>query len=173
MLKIKNWIKPNLLFFSAILVSTAILTGCSNDEQPQQKDATAKPAPKLTFDDRLLEVDASTIDGSYYDALSSNPSRYNCTVRILNKTSHCIKQIELADCGSPPQTFLSATRLYYSTAGVSLNPCLQPGELRKISYEIKFDDDNGGGHVSSKSGPLVNSFTDTNGDIFYSSLYSN
>src|SRR5271156_1521959 len=106
MLKIKNWIKQNLLFFSAILVSMSTLTGCSNDEQPQpqQKDETVKPAPKLTFDDRLVEVNVWTINGSYYEELSSNSTHYRCKIKILNKTSHCIKQIELADCGSPPQT---------------------------------------------------------------------
>jgi hypothetical protein len=156
-----------LLSFSAILVSMSTLAGCSNDEQPQHKDETVKPAPKLTFDAGSFEVNVWTIDGSYFETLSSNPPRYRCKIKILNKTSHCIKQIELADCGSPPQTLLSATRLYYSTADVRLNPCLQPGERREISYEIKFDDNNGG-HTPSKDGPLVNSFTYTNGNIFFS-----
>jgi hypothetical protein len=161
-----------LLSFSAILVSMSTLAGCSNDEQPQQKVETVKPAHQPTFDDGAFEVDVWTINGSYYEELSSNSTHYRCKIKILNKTSHCINQIELADYGWPAQTFLSANRLFYSKANVRLDPCLQSGERREISYEIKFDD-HSGGHMPSKDGPMVNSFTDTNGDIFYSKFYSN
>lgn len=147
-------------------------TGCSNDEQPQHKDKTVKAASKLTFDAGSFEVNVWALNGSYYEDLSSNSTHYRCKIKILNKTSHCIQQIELADCGSPAQTLLSVNRLYYSKTDVRLDPCLQSGEQREISYEIKFDDKDGG-HLPSKDGPLVSSFTEANGDIFYSSLFSN
>lgn len=160
------------LLFSALFVPIIFLTGCSNDKPPQDEVQNVESAPKPTFEDKQFEVDVFTAFGTYYESLTSYPPRYRCTVRILNKTTHSIKSLDLADCGSPPQSISfggGQGRVFYSTANITLDPSLQPGERREISFEIKFDD-SGGSRVPSKYGPSVKSFTNTNGITFYNTL---
>lgn len=160
------------VLFSTLLVSI-VLTGCSNDKPPPVETEKVESVPRLTFKDKEFEVRIVNGFGSYDEPLTSNPPRYRCTVEIINKTPHTfVKNVVLVDCGSPPQSISfggGQGSVFYSSADIKLDTPLQPGERRKISFEIEFDAANGG-RIPSKSGPSVKSFTDTNGIIFFNTL---
>ena len=159
-------------FLCTLLISAMFFSGCSNDKPPQVEAEKVESGPRLTFENAQFEVDVETAFGTYYESLTSNPPRYRCSVGILNKTSHPIKNLVLVDCGSPAQTISfggGQGSVFYSSADIRLDTPLQSGERRKISFEIEFDASNGG-RIPPKEGPSVKSFTDTNGIIFYNTL---
>jgi hypothetical protein len=156
-----------ILALVVLFLLGSVFRGSTHDPVPSAPPKVEKTAvTRPTFDSKLIEVEVGPAVGLYYETLSSNPPHYRCTARIINKTAHSIEKLELADCGSPPQTILG--KWLYSSAEVILHPALPPGERREFSYEIKFADY---GCTPSKDGPGVNSFTDTSGSTFYNELH--